>query len=168
MSRKYRAFPPYNDGHVMIGCERLEDCLSEIAPLHEAHYAETEEEYLDHPYNPDYERLFALEKNGHYVTFTVRRNLELVGYIQYHVFRDLHTQSVYTAREDCLYLSPAVRGEGIAPKLLAFAEQSLKQLSVKYVGMTSKNPVGGPDLKPFLEKRGYRHVAEYFSKKLED
>jgi len=34
--------------------------------------------------------------------------------------------------------------------------------------MTSKSPVGGPDIRPFLEKRGYRFVAEYFSKKLED
>lgn len=165
---RYRAWLPIKDGDVVIGHERMSDCFDEIAPLHKAHYAETEENYLDHPYDPDYDRLFAQEERGAYVVFTVRKSMELVGYIQYHVFRDLHTQNVYTAREDCLYLAPHVRGLKIAPRLLAFAEASLRDLGVKYVGMTSKHPVGGPPIGPFLEKRGYRHVADFFSKKLED
>jgi len=165
---KYRAISPFIDGDISIGIERMSECLEELAPLHEAHYAETEEAYLDDPYDPDYARLFRLEEDGGYVVFTVRKNMELVGYIQYHVFRDLHTQRVYTAREDCLYIKPEARGLGLAPKLLNFAEYGLRQLNCKYVGMTSKSPVGGPDIRPFLEKRGYRMVAEYFSKKLED
>jgi GNAT superfamily N-acetyltransferase len=165
---KYRGIQPYIEDDISIGIERMSDILEEIAPLYEAHYAETEEEYLDDPYDPDWARLFALEEDGGYVVFTVRKAMELVGYIQYHVFRDLHTQRVFTAREDCLYIKPEARGLKLAPKLLNFAEYGLQQLGCKYVGMTSKSPVGGPDIRPFLEKRGYRFVAEYFSKKLED
>jgi GNAT superfamily N-acetyltransferase len=165
---KYRGIQPYIEDDISIGIEKMSEILDEIAPLHKAHYAETEEAYLDDPYDPDYVRLFSLEENGGYVVFTVRKNMELVGYIQYYVFRDLHTQRVYTAREDCLYIKPEARGLGLAPRLLNFAEHGLRQLNCKYVGMTSKSPVGGPDIRPFLEKRGYRMVAEYFSKKLED
>lgn len=164
---KYHGFTPFQEGDVTIGVEKMYEILDDIAPLHKAHYAETEEEYLDDPYDPDYDRLERLERDGAYVVFTVRKGMELVGYLQYYVFRDLHTQRVYTAREDCLYLTPAARGLGIAPNLLTFAESSLSGLGCKYVGMTSKHPVGGPDLNAFLEKRGYRHVADFFSKKLE-
>lgn len=165
---KYRAFQPEMTGDLVFGIERMSDMLDEIAPLHEAHYAETEDAYLSDPYDPDYARLFLLEEDGGYVVFTARLKEEIVGYVQYHMFRDLHTQQVYTAREDCFYITPKARGLGIAPKLLNYAENALRALGAKYVGMTSKHPVGGPDIAPFLEKRGYRKVAEYFSKNLEE
>lgn len=165
---KYRAFHPEILGDLALGIERMSDMLEEIAPLHKAHYAETEDAYLDDPYDPDYARLMLLEEDGRYIVFTVRVGGKLVGYVQYHMFRDLHTQHVYTAREDCFYLTPEARGSGIAPKLLLYAENSLRALGAKYIGMTSKHPVGGPNIGNFLEKRGYRRVAEYFSKKLED
>lgn len=165
---KYVGIMPYTEGDITIGIEKIADALDELAPCWEAHYKETEESYLDDPYDADIDRLIRLNDDGAYVVFTVRKAMELVGYIQYHVFRDLHTQRVYTAREDCLYIKPEARGLGLAPKLLNFAEHGLSQLNCKYVGMTSKGPVGGPDIRPFLEKRGYRMVAEYFSKKLED
>lgn len=165
---KYIGVPPeFVDGDIAIGIEKLEDIVGEIRPLHEAHYNETEVLYLDHPFNPDYERYTALERDQQFVVFTVRSGWKLVGYLQYYVFRDLHTQGVYQAREDALFLSEQVRGRKLAPKLLAYAEDALRLLGCSYVGMSSKGPVGGPDIGPFLERKGYRPVATFYAKKLE-
>ena len=158
---------PFIEGDIAIGIEAMSDILDEIAPLHKAHYQETEVAYLDHPYDPDYLRLCSLENDGGYVVFTIRVGQKLAGYVQYHIFRDLHTQGIYVAREDCFYITPEFRGKKLAPKLLNFAEHGLKQLHCAYVGMTSKSPVGGADIRPFLEGRGYRMVAEYYCKKLQ-
>lgn len=162
----YRGLMPLVEDDISIGLEGLSDILQEISPLHRSHYKETEETYLDDPYDPDYARLCLLEQQGNYVVFTVRVNKELVGYVQYHVFRDLHTRQVYTGREDCFYIMPGFRGRGLAPKLLNFAEYGLRHLGCSYVGMTNKALVGGADIRSFLEKHGYRMVAEYFCKKL--
>lgn len=167
MNRSYIGFPPFSDEGYTIGIERVADVQDEIRPLHAQHYAETEALYLDTPFKPDYDRLIALEKEAQFVQFTVRYGLELVGYLQYYVFRDLHTSDMYTAREDAFFLTKQHRGHGMAPKILSYAESCLYQLGCRYVGMSSKAPIGGPDIGPFLEKRGYRPVALFYMKDLE-
>jgi GNAT superfamily N-acetyltransferase len=164
---KYIGFVPFVDGDLKIGAERMTDILDEIAPLHQEHYIETEENYLDESLNADYKRYAELEDNAQFVLFTVRLGWKLVGYLQYYVFRDLHSQGMYQAREDALFLTKQARGQKIAPKLLSYAESQLPQLGVRYVGMTSKHPVGGPELGPFLQGRGYRHIADFYMKDLE-
>ena len=98
---------------------------------------------------------------------TARWNGELVGYIQYYVFRDLHTQGAFTAREDAMFLTKKARGNKIAPRMLSFAENAMAGLGCVFIGMTSKGPVGGPEIGPFLESKGYRPVAMFYGKKLE-
>ena len=164
---KYYGVPPKTTGTMTIGVERFSDMLEEIQPLHYMHYEETETEYLDHPYNPNYPSYMEMEKDGRFICFTCRIGLKMVGYLQYYVFRDQHTQQVYQAREDAFFLHPLVRGKKIAPQFLAYAEDALRALGCHYIGMTSKAPVGAPDIGPFLEKRGYRPVAVYYAKKLE-
>lgn len=165
---KYIGLPPFIDGDLAIGVERIEDIVNEVRVLHEQHYHETETLYLDTPFNPDYDRYIALERDKQFVLFTIRSGVELVGYLQYYVFRDLHTSNVYQAREDALFVTKQHRGRGIAPRLLAYAESFLYQLGCRYVGMSSKGPVGGPDIGPFLERNGYRPVATFYSKDLEN
>ena len=131
------------------------------------HYEETETKYLDHDYNPNYPSYMDMEKDGRFVCFTCRIGLKMVGYLQYYVFRDQHSQQVLQAREDAFFLHPLVRGQKIAPKFLAYAEDALRALGCHYVGMTSKAPIGAPDIGPFLEGRGYEPVAVYYAKKLE-
>jgi GNAT superfamily N-acetyltransferase len=163
----YIGFPPFMDESITIGVERLADCEEALRVLHGEHYAETETLYLETPFDPDYQRYKELEARQQFVLFTVRNGLELVGYLQYYVFRDLHTQGVYQAREDAFFLNKKHRGHGIAPKLLSFAESCLCQLGCRYVGMSSKAPVGGPDIGNFLEHRDYRPVAMFYVKDLE-
>ncbi len=164
----YYLAPPIIKGNVAIGLEKFSDMLEDIRPLHEAHFNETETQYLDDEFNPNYQSYMDMEQDGRFVCFTVRLGWKMVAYLQYYVFRDLHSQRVLQAREDALYVHPLARGKKIAPQLLAYAEDALKTLGCRYVGMTSKAPVGAPDIGPFLERRGYRPIAVYFVKNLEN
>lgn len=164
---KYYAVPPKIKGNVAIGIEHFSDMLDQISPLHMDHYNETETEYLDDGFNPNYQAYMEMEKDGRFVCFTLRLGWKMVAYLQYYVFRDMHTQCVLNAREDALFVHPLVRGQKVAPQLLAYAEDALKTLGCRYIGMTSKAPIGAPDIGPFLERRGYRPIAMYYMKKLE-
>lgn len=164
---KHYGFQPETHRGYLIGHERIADMEEELKVLHAEHFEETETLYLDAPFNPDYARYKNSEAAHQFVVFTVRApDGEMVGYLQYYVFRDMHSQGMYTAREDAFFLSKDQRGGGIASHLLRFAEHCLKQLGCAYVGMSSKAPVGGPPIGKFLERKGYRPVALYYSKKL--
>ncbi len=164
---KYNGFLPERDGQLTIGIEKFSDIHEEIRPLHAEHYAETETLYLDTPFDPDYARYVTLEESGGFVCITARWGLEIVGYIQYYVFRDLHTQGAYNAREDAMFITAKARGHKLAPRMIDYAENVMAGLGCDFIGMTSKGPVGGPEIGPFLESKGYRPVAMFYGKKLE-
>lgn len=164
---RYFGHPPHFAGDMAFGIEKFSDMVDEIRPLHEIHYNETETSYLDEAFNPNYEQYIALERDGRFICFTCRTGLKMVGYLQYYVYRSSHTQRACQAREDAFFLHPLIRGKKIAPIMLAYAEDALRVLGCHYIGMTSKAPVGAPDIGPFLQKRGYKPVAVYYAKKLE-
>ena len=150
-----------------FGRESILAVRDEINELYKEHYAETEVLYLDTPMDVDFERFGQSEKAGQFVLFTVRTaENDLVGYLQYYVFRDMHSQGMYIAREDAFFLTKSHRGGGLASKMVDYAEHCLKQLGCRYVGMSSKAPAGGPDIGRFLERKGYKPVALYYSKQL--
>lgn len=157
---------PAINGSIAIGLEHFTDMEDEIRPLHEAHFHETEVLYIDEPFEPAYERYKPLEKRGDFVCFTVRINWQMVAYIQYYLYDDLHARQVKNAREDAFYVHPSARSAGIGAQLLEYAEIALAELGCKYVGMTTKAPLGGVDIGPFLERRNYRPCAVYYQKKL--
>lgn len=159
---------PLINGSVAIGLEHFTDMLGEIEPLHREHYHETEVLYMDEPFEPDYERYMGLEKSGDFVCFTVRIGWQMVAYIQYYLYDDLHARQAKNAREDAFYVHPSARGHGIGAQLLAYAENSLRELGCTYVGMTTKAPLGGVDIGPFLERRNYRPCAVYYQKNLSE
>ncbi len=164
--KKYYAFVPAKNGQVTFGLERLADIEDELRVLHEEHFNETERGYLGSEFNPSYDRYKASEEAGQFILFTTRVAERLAGYLQYYVFEDMHT-NMKVAREDAMFVSKDFRGKKLAPAMLSYAEDALRQLGCGMVGMTSKAPVGAPDIGPFLEKRGYKPIAVYFVKKLE-
>jgi len=164
--KKYYAFVPAKNGPVTFGLERLADIEDEIRVLHKEHYDETERGYLGTECNPSYDRYRASEEAGQFVVFTARVGENLVGQLCYWVFEDMHT-NMKQAREDAFFIRKQFRGQKLAPALLSYAEDALRQLGCAMVGMTSKAPVGAPDLGPFLIKRGYKPIAMYYAKKLE-
>lgn len=154
-------------GDFVFGLEKIGDMQDEIRVLHEQHYQETETLYMQEPFDPDYPRYIAGEKAGTFVVFTSRDAAgKMVGYLQCYVYRSMHSRSMLQAREDALFLTKAVRGVGIAPKLLKYAEKCLAELGCTHVGMSSKAPCGGPDLDAFLRRQDYKPVAVYYVKKL--
>lgn len=160
--------PVKGDRVVVIGLERIAYMVEDIHPLHKQHWAETEVLYLDEKMLPDYTRYTELEDRKQFVVFTVRCGKKMVGYLMYYVFRSLHVADKYEAREDAFFLTKEFRGTGLARDVLQFAEDALKQLGCKYVGMSSKAPAGGPDIGGFLESEGYKPVALFYSKKLQE
>lgn len=165
-NKKYYAFQPAKAGEATFGLERLADIEEELRILHEEHYNETEANYLGTPFSPSYDRYKASEEASQFVLFTVRMGDDLAGNLQYYVFEDMHT-NMKVAREDAFFISKRFRGNKLAPGLLSYAEDALRQLGCAMVGMSSKAPVGGPDIGPFLMKRGYKPIALYYAKKLE-
>lgn len=167
MSRYY-AFSPKTHNKYVIGHEKQHEIVPDIEPLYQAHYEETEKVYLpDAEFQPNFPSYEALENEGAFVLFTVRKHSTLVGYLQYHVYRDMHAQSALTAREDAFFLLSEHRQGGIGKETLRFAEHCLRQLGCTYVGMTDKSPVGGAPIGGFLEGEDYRLVANYYVKVLE-
>ena len=164
--KRYYGFVPAQEGEVTFGLERLAEIENELRVLHEEHYLETETTYLPTPFSPSYDRYKASEEIGQYVQFTARMGNTLVGYLQYYVFDDMHT-NIKQAREDALFVSKKFRGQKLGPGMLAYAEDALRQLGCRMIGMTSKHPIGAPDLGPFLESQGYKPVAVFYTKELE-
>ena len=166
-TNRYYGLPPATHGKYTIGHERMHEIVSEIDPVYRKHYQETEEVYLPNAkYDPNYDGYQALEERGSFVLFTAREYSTVVGYVQYHVYGDMHAQGALTAREDAFFLLPEHRGSGLAPKVLQYAEDFLQKLGCTYVGMTDKSPVGGAPIGGFLEKQGYGLVAHYYVKEL--
>jgi GNAT superfamily N-acetyltransferase len=155
-----------DNGKVVIGLEKILNMVDDIRPLHEQHYNETEVLYTDAPFDPDYDRYRKSEEAGSFVVFTVRRDGEMIGYLQYYVYRSMHSKNVLQAKEDALFLSKSARGRGLAPAFLKYAEHCLAQLGCTYAGMSSKSPAGGPNIDAFLQRQGYRPVATYHVKQL--
>lgn len=164
--KKYYAFVPAREGQITFGLERIADIEDEIRVLHEEHYLETETTYLPTEFNPSYDRYKASEEVGQYIQFTARIGDVLAGYLQYYVFDDMHT-NIKQAREDALFVSKPFRGQKLGPGMLHYAEDALRQLGCRMIGMTSKHPIGAPDMGGFLESRGYRKVAVFYIKELE-
>lgn len=166
-AHKYFGLPPSSDGRYTIGHQRLADIEEEVRKLHGQHFGETEEGYLRSAFAPDYDRYKASEARGDFVLFTLRESSTLVGYLQYYVFRSMHSAQLMHAKEDAFYIAPEHRGRKLAPAVLRYAEHFLQKLGCRFVGMTSKHPVGGADIRSFLEHEGYREVATYHVKELE-
>lgn len=164
---KYYGGTPFSDGIYTIGHQRLSDIEDEVRKLHDKHFSETEEGYLKSAFAPDYDRYKASEARGDFVLFTLREFSTLAGYLQYYVFRSMHSAELMHAKEDAFFIDPEYRSRGLAPKMLHFAEHFLQKLGCRFVGMTSKHPVGGADIRKFLNREGYREVATYHVKELE-
>lgn len=165
---RYHAFPPLVANGFTIGIEKLADMVGQIALLHQAHWEETERLYLDEPIVANYPKYSELEQLGQFVHFTARKNGQMVGYLQYYLFPDMHLGETLTAREDAFFVVSEERGKGLAQKMLDYAEDSLQKLGCKYAAMTTKAPAGGPDISAFLERNEYRPVSTLFLKRLKE
>ena len=153
-------------GDYIIGIEHIAACRDQLAPLHEEHYAETEG-YIGEPLVADYDRYAMLEQRGGFVLFTARMvpDMPIVGNLMYFIGPSMHGQ-YQVAKEDAFFITRDHRKGFLALRLLKYAEECLRGLGVRYMGMSTKAPSGGPDLDPLLRRAGFSPIAIYYGKRL--
>jgi GNAT superfamily N-acetyltransferase len=144
--------------------ERMEDVVSEMKLLHQAHWNETEAYRHGLTLNPDYEIFIRYERAGRYVLFTLRNDGRLQGNCALYLDKSTHTQTLI-ATEDTLYLLPETRKRRAARQFIKYCENALKSLGVKEINVSVKtvNKAGR-----FFRMLGYRHIENGLSKILED
>lgn len=164
----YYGFQPYQYKEYYIGMEKLENTITELRKLHEAHYEETETLYKERQLNPDYDAYINLEHQGKFVLFTIRNTRDgmLVGDLMYYLGPSTHTKGVLLAKEDAFFISKEHRGGQLAKKFLQYSESCLLQLNVGQIGMTDKSPCGGKSLEKLLKPLGYTPVALQYVKEI--
>lgn len=145
----------------------IEDSVADIRPLHDAHYLETEKAYKHHQCKVNYDHMIACERAGTMVCFGARLadTQRLVAYLFVYVSPSAHDSSL-NAVEDAYFIVPEHRATGLARRLLKYSEQRLKELGVDYFFMSSKKPVGGPNIGMFLESEGFKETSIQYSKAL--
>lgn len=153
---------PAQYGEFTFSHEKLEDIIDEMRPLHEMHWAETEQHRHSIEFNPDYETFFRYERAGRAVIFTLRKEGRLLGNFSLYITKSMHTQTLMS-REDTLFLCPEARKGRTAMRFIAYAEQALKQIGVREISVSVKtvNKAGR-----FFRMIGYRHVEDGLTKVL--
>ena len=161
-------FPAKKTPTLKLQVEFFRDIHDEVVALGQQQFEEVEKRYRRHDCKPDLPTYFAHEQAGSFILFTARdsESNTLLGHMTFWLLTSMHMKGVLEATEDFLYVVPDSRGKGIFSSLYKYAEDSLRSLGVKYIGMSSKAPVGAPDSGSLLEKHGFQRVAVYYSKQL--
>lgn len=149
-------------GDYRIQLERLSEILSEVHPLHELHWTETEKHRHGIALQPDYQAMLLRERSGRLLQFTVRAfDGQLVGHCRMYLGTSLHTCTLF-AEEDTLFLLPQHRGGFLAIHLLRYVERVLvEQFHVREIRADSKL-VNNADV--LMRRLRYREVATKFVK----
>lgn len=140
------------------------DDWDKFAMLQEAHYREVAgfRAALDR-LNIDKEKYIALEKSGRLHLVKARAcNGALVGYSAHLVHPHLHYAHVLVADDDVFYVTPTMRGRGVARHMREFACATLKEKGVKLVLARVKPTIPHTH----LEKLGYEVMETVYAKVL--
>lgn len=141
---------------------RVHDLWDEIQPLLRLHYQEISA-YPDIPLEPSKEIYLAMEEAGHLRCYTARADGTLLGYAVYVARAHAHYMSSLQAVQDVLYLHPSVRGLGAGRRLIAYADEQLRQegVQVVYHHVKLKHDFG-----PILKRMGYELLEHVWAKRL--
>lgn len=146
-------------GSYEFAMEPMTDALlAELHPLHARHWQETEAYRHGIPMAPQYEHLQALNKQGRYVVFTVRRDGELVGDCSIHLYTSAHT-STLAAKEDTLFIAPEHRVGRLAMRFHDYLKRRLTEIGARELTCSVKVGTRG---ERFFERMGFRFVAREY------
>lgn len=150
-----------------IAREPVARCWEEIAALHTAHIAETEDYLGDSNPGIDYPAYISMEQAGMFRLFVARElpSNRVIGNIGFYLDTDNHSK-LLQAWEDVFFVPKEFRQSGIGARLLTFAESHLKASGVGFIKMSSRHFTNGPDLTKFLTSQGYDPVSVLFGKRL--
>jgi hypothetical protein len=144
-------FQPAAYGAYSLRPERFSVIRGELAPLHHAHWLETEKHRHGLTLNPDYGLLLARERAGGLLQFTARDAAgAIAGHVRMYIGKSTHTSTLF-AEEDTLFIRSA--------------EQALRQIGVREIRADSKL-LNRADV--LMRRLGYTAVALKFHKFFED
>lgn len=146
---------------ITLQVETVDECLVDIQPLIEDHWQEIGIHKDKMKLNPDYNAYYSLEKLGMLHIVTARESDELVGYFISIVQPHIHYKSNIQAMNDILFVDKRFRGRSLGIKLFLFAEKELKKIGVSFISIHSKTQ---QDLKPLVERLGYTHSENVYTK----
>lgn len=139
----------------VFAVERLRDVLSEVSPLHAAHWQESEAFRHGLPYSPDYRSIIASEDAGNFILFTVRMEGQVVGYGQVYVSDSTHT-GTKICNEDALYLAPVARKGFLCSKFFKYIESVVTALGVREMRLSVKT---NNEIWKLWERHGYARTG---------
>ena len=121
-------------------------------------------------YDPDWERLRVLERQGYFVVLAARDELRaIVGYNAFHVMPRIHARRSLQATNDLIWALPEWRARvGLA--MIREAEVRLKAMGVDRITYGCKTHLGllhnahGGRLGQLLGLRGYVHYESMYAK----
>lgn len=141
--------------------ETLEESLSEIELLLEAHWKEVAVNKDKIFLNPDFDIYKRMENSGNLAIYTARATGSLIGYFVVVLGVNPHYKDHIFATNDVIYLDPAFRKSMVGSTLITYAEESLKDDGVSVLAINTKTHV------PFdntLKRLDFNHVENVYMK----
>lgn len=150
----------YNEYRFYV--EPIGDNLDEVMPMWKAHWDEQREEDLRGVvFCPAIDYFKQLEKSGHFVHITVRKDKELVGHFGLAFGMNKNT-SQRVAGDDFFFIKPEHRKGLLGVKLIKFA----RDYSFEIGGATEFSVsyrVSVADLDPILRRCGMHKIASVYT-----
>lgn len=158
-------FDPRQYRNLTFQAESFRRILPELEPLHEQHFAETEQHLKGSLLQPNYDYMAERERTRGLIQFTARtEDGKLVGNLRMYINRSMHTGDL-VAEEDTFFLLPAYRKGYAAASFLRYAEEALVNIvGVREIRANTKVVNAASKL---MDYRGYRHVANQYIKVFE-
>lgn len=139
------------------------ELFDEIMPLLEEHRQELSA-FDDMALNPSVQKYVLLTSMGMFRFFSARDdNNKLIAYLAYFIHPNMHYSDYTYAVQDVFYTVSTVRGSLIGMRLIAFADDRLKEAGVNVVTQHVKV---AKDFEPMLKRLGYRWVEKIYMKRI--
>ena len=132
-----------------------------MLPLLKAHHAEISDD-ADIPFDPNFDMYKKIEDLENMITFTVRKNGELIGYNSFFINFNLHFSSSFQAVQDVIYIGKEHRGFGRS--FIDWCNVELKKIGIQKVHyfVNKKHDFGS-----MLERSGFKLSEYFYSKRLD-
>lgn len=154
--------------NVMIGPESWTRLWSPACQkLMMAHRDEVGQADVRAPFDPDHERILALQNAGGLMVLGARYCDELVGYSIWYLVPSLESQGLIIAMQAPWYVAPEFRGYGVGMRLLNSAMLQLRQRGCKMLQGHLPLEGQGSDLWPVFARKGAKKIGTEFSLWLE-
>jgi GNAT superfamily N-acetyltransferase len=138
----------------------------ELEPLCHRHKDEIAH-YADIPLNIDKGAYEKAEAAGILKVYTARSvpDFALIGYAIYFIGPNMHYRDSIQARQDVVYLAPEWRKGRLGMRLIAYADDRLRDWGVQVCHHHQK--LAHPAIGKVLEHLGYEAVEQIWSKRLD-